>query len=332
MTEMIRFLKFEHNSIPDYLKSPLAQLFHDRHKEFSEMPTHQFSYYLSPLERKLESEICKSYILALKNDNLIGYASLEYRESQYNEVSGNLMVYVIKNERSHGVGIKLFRTLLPFPSQIRYIKVHAISNSRSSNIVKKIFNSNPVSTRKQNFMLVRNYEAHKLEMSISKLEKLLEKEEIEEISVTSENYHQISQEYAKILEYLWNKGSKHHELFPVERLHGRMEYFKSRGIVVHAILLKKASEFIGLYETVFYRTNNHVADESICGMKSDFSCINLLKLMKLKCLHFILNNTNVTHWESPIETDDRMLSKINKELGFVVGKSFDHFIIPIEIP
>ena len=91
MNQVIRYLKFEHNSLSVHLKTSLAKLFQARHKEFSDMPSHQFNYYLSPLHSNLESEICKEYILAMRNEHLVGYASIEYRESQFNENSGTIV-------------------------------------------------------------------------------------------------------------------------------------------------------------------------------------------------------------------------------------------------
>jgi hypothetical protein len=106
MSEMIRYQRYEHNSIPDNLKKPLAELFQNRHKEFSEMPTHHFAYYLTPLQSKQDPEICKLYILATENEDLLGYALLEYRESKYNENSGTLMIFVSKDKRNNGIGKK----------------------------------------------------------------------------------------------------------------------------------------------------------------------------------------------------------------------------------
>ena len=102
-------------------------------------------------------------------------------------------------------------------------------------------------------------------------------------------------------------------------------------IFIYAILLKRRSEYIGLYEIIFYQTNKLVADESMYGVISEYFDKNLLKLMKLKVLHYILESTEVTHLESPIKNNEKTLAEINKELGFVIGKSFDHFKIPTEI-
>jgi hypothetical protein len=225
---------------------------------------------------------------------------------------------------------KIFNSLLPIPPKIQQIKIHAIAHSVSSEIIRKSFKIEPVSHRKQHYMEVRNYDSYKLEKEISELTKITEKEDIEVISVTSDNYHPISDGYATILEYLWNSGSENPELFPVERLHGRMKYFKNEGVFVHTVLLRRNLEYIGLYETVFYHTNKLVADESMCGLKTEFDSNTLLKLMKLKTLHYILKKTEVTHWESPIQTKNTMLSKINEELGFILGKSFDHYRISIK--
>jgi hypothetical protein len=331
MDETIKYLRFEHNSLPDSLKAPLAQLFQARHKEFSEMPPHQSNYYLLPLQSKIDSEIGKLYCLAIKNEFIIGYGMLEYRENQYNENSGTIMIYVLRNERYKGIGKQIFHNLLPIPPHIQYIKSHVVANSKASEIVRKKFNIEPDSMRRQYYMLVKKNNLRNLEREISNLENLLVKDEIEVICVTSENYHQVSEGYAHILEYLWNVGMDNPELFPVERLHGRMEYFNKEGIFIYAILLKRRTEYIGLYEIIFYQTNKLVADESMYGVVSEYFDKNLLKLMKLKALHYILESTEVTHLESPIKNNEKTLAEINRELGFVIGKSFDHFKIPTEI-
>ncbi|MCY3411923.1 MAG: GNAT family N-acetyltransferase [Candidatus Heimdallarchaeota archaeon] len=317
---------YDHHDLPEEYTNTLAELMRLRHQEFSDMPTHQFNYYLDPLHQVLDATIVIKYILVI-TDTVIGYSMLEYRQSTYHEYSATIKVFVRPDRRGKGIGRLLLSSIPSFPSYIQQIEGHCIHSSPSSLLIQRLFSVKPHHLRTQYYLLI--HQARDIESELAVLEVNLDSLDLELVVCKEKDIGEFAMDYASLLEIIWNEEAETQEAFPVERLLDRVEYFNSQGIHFFTVVLRNKidGKFVGLYETVLYDTNKYVADEAMIGVIQGDQSI-LLKTMKLKALEYLLK-TEVTHWESAVH-ENHILYKINQSLGFIKGKSFDQFSIPVE--
>jgi hypothetical protein len=125
------------------------------------------------------------------------------------------------------------------------------------------------------------------------------------------------------------------EPFPVERLRGRMQYFKEEcNIFLHIFLVRKKADksLVALTETALYGSNPKVADEAMNGTREEYTDGQIEHALRLKSLVVLLQETGVTHWESSLlKLDEKhQLNPQDEILGFRLGKIFNRYKIPID--
>ncbi len=334
---------YSHFEIPNTLKKELAILMKARHMEYSDMPVHDLNYYLKPLNQPEDEEIGIIYILALEQlesqSELVGYARLEYRkESVYNQNNGVLQIFVKEDKRGKGCGTRLLNAIREeTPAFLTTITMHAEKDSISSKILEKKLLVEKTSENRHYFSVIRELSFEEILELEKEATKELEKEELEIIYTNSDTFHEIENEYAKLLEVIWNIGtdSSEHESFPVERLRGRMQYFiEEFNIFMHTFFVRKKSDnsLVAITENVLYKSNPKVADEAIIGALDEFNDEQTEHALRLKSLVLLLKETEVTHWESSeLKLDESLQISPNDEiLGFRIGKIFNIYSIPIK--
>jgi len=335
--------KYLQSEIPNNMKKELAILTKARHMEHSDMPIHDLSYYLKPLKQPEDDEIGLIYIIASEQlkgkTELIGYARLEYRkDSGYNQNYGDLQIYVRKDKRNKGCGTQLLNAVRKeVPDFLTTINMFAEKDSISNKILEKTFHIQKTFETRHYFSIIRELSIEKvLEMEREAIEKL-DRGGLEIIYTDSNTFHEYENEYAQLLEVIWNIGrdSSEYEPFPVERLRGRMEYFKEGfNIFVHIFLVRKKSDksLVAIAENILYETNAKVADESLIGVLDEFEDEQIEHALRLKSLALLLQETEVTHWESSLLKldENKQLNPKDEILGFRIGKTFNRYTIPME--
>ncbi|MHA1953086.1 MAG: N-acetyltransferase family protein [Candidatus Heimdallarchaeaceae archaeon] len=332
-----------HSEIPKILKKRLAILMKAQHMDYSDMPVHDLSYYLKPLNQPEDDEIGLIYILASEQSKgkteLVGYARLEYRKnSGYNQNYGDLQIYVRKDRRNRGCGKQLLNAIREeIPDFLTTINIHAEKDSISSKILEKILRVEKAFESRHYFSVIRELSIENvLELEREAIEKL-ERKGLEIIYTDSNTFHKYENEYAQLLEVIWNigKNASEYESFPVERLRGRMRYFREEfNIFVHIFLVRKKSDnsLVAISENILYETNARVADESMIGVLDEYKDGHIEHALRLKSLSLLLQETEVTHWESSLLKldEDQLLNLNDKILGFRIGKIFNRYKIPIK--
>ena len=334
---------YSHSDLPNTLKKELAKLMKARHMEHSDMPVHNLNYYLKPLKEPEDDEIGLVYTLALEKEKgkteLIGYATLEYRKnSGYNQNYSDLQIYVKKEKRNKGFGTLLLNEIKEeTPDFITTINMFAEKDSISSEILEKKLQVKKTFERKHYFSVIRELSIEDVLEWEREVTKELEREGLEVIYTDSNTFHEFENEYAQLMEVIWNSGStaEEYEPFPVERLRGRMQYFTDTlNLFVHILFIRKKSDksLIALAENILYESNTRVADESIIGALDEYNDRWIEYALRLKSLVLLLQSTRVTHWESSqLKLDeDHKLHPNDKILGFRIGKTFNVYRIPIK--
>jgi hypothetical protein len=331
------------SEIPITLKRELAILMKERHKTYSDMPVHNLNYYLKPLNQSKDDEIGLIYILAseqLKDKTeLVGYARFEYRkESVYNQNDGDLQIFVREDKRNKGCGTLLFNAIKEeIPDSVTAVTVHAEKDSLSSKILERKLQVEKAFESRHYFSVIHELNFEEILELEKRVTEELEKDELEIIYTNSDTFHEFENEYAKLLDVIWNIGTdaSDYESFPVERLRGRIQYFKEEfSIFVHVFLVRKKSDksLVGISETILYESNPKVADEAITGVLDGFNDEQIIHALRLKSLVLLLKETKVTHWESSqLKLDENHQPNLNdKILGFRIGRIFNRYRIPIK--
>ncbi|NPD88696.1 MAG: GNAT family N-acetyltransferase [Asgard group archaeon] len=332
-----------HSEIPNTLKKGLAILMKAQHMEHSDMPVHNLSYYRKPLNQPEDDEIGLIYILASEQlkgkTELVGYARFEYRKnSGYNQNYGNLQIYVRKDRRSRGCGTQLLNAIREeIPDFLTTITMLAEKDSISSKILEKILRVEKTFESRHYFSVIQELSIENvLELERKAIEEL-ERKGLEIIYTDSNTFHEYENEYAQLLEVIWNigKNASEYEPFPVERLRGRIQYFREEfNIFVYIFFVRKKSDnsLVAISENILYESNARVADEAIIGSLDEYKDEQIEHALRLKSLALLLQETEVTHWESSLlKLDENQLLKPNDEiLGFRIGKIFNIYKIPIK--
>ena len=331
---------YNHSELPNTFKENLAIMMKSRHMEFSDMPVHHLNYYLKPLSEEDYEDIRFIYVLALEppihKKELTGYAMLEYRKtSENNQKDGSLQIYVKKDKRNRGCGTQLLHAITKvIPDHLTTINMHAEKDSISSKILQKILQVEKAYESKHYYSLIRELNIQTILELEKKINEELENRGLEIVYTNSNSFSKYKKEYANLLEVIWNvgKNKSEFETFSVERLQGRMQYFKEHlNIFVHTFFLRNKNDnsFVAIAENVIYESNEKVADEAIIGGLEGYKDDQIIDALRIKSLLLLLQETQVTHWESSQlrQTENQQLHEKDKIFGFKIGKMFNRYKI-----
>ena len=345
MTKLSDFIikTYSQSEVPSNLKESLAILMKAQHMENSDMPPHILNYYLKPLNQPEDDEIGLIYALASEKSKdrmeLIGYARFEYRKkSVYNQNEGNIRLFVTKDRRNKGCELLLINAIREImPEYIKIVTMHAEKGSNYAQTLERLLDIEKAFESRHYYSLIRELNVENMLDMEKEVNEVLERQSLQIIYTNSDTFGQYEKEYAQLLEVIWNVGKEEseYELFPVERLRGRIQYLREEfNIFLHAFLVREKSNgfLVAIAENVLYESNIHIADEAIIGALAEYDTEQIRHVLRIKSLLLLLQETEVTHWESAsLDLDEnQQITPYDKILGFRIGKTFNRYKIPIK--
>jgi len=262
-------------------------------------------------------------VLALENDELIGFGYLHWKTKYDNLNHAGFYVYIIPQKRRLVYGLETIRkTITMIPPQIDVISVGVVENSASEVFIKQ-FKKESSHVEVINVANLSDFNTEEVTNFAASERERIKFSGYEFIEIEDFNYLEKLnvEQYVRMIEEIWNdmpieELSAEKEILTVERYNEMIDNLLKKGekIIGFVVIEAETKTPIGLSKVFINKYQPEVATQDDTGIISKHIGKGLGLAVKYQLLEKMLKETKVEYWLTSNAQSNVHMLRINKQL------------------